>query len=203
MDLDDALDAAAAEAASVDAALEVVGDDTPETMALIAANGAVASFGTMLATLQSLPQLTLDTAGQRTQAVALYNALEPIEAAADMHRRAIAGAFRRKAQEEGADRILVGDGRTVGYQAPQAGYRIDEQGLRRGLERLVKDGRLTQEQVDEAMHVEITYVPNHTKLNALARHFGAAVSDVIEANREKVPGKGPGRVIIPKQDGGR
>ena len=198
IDLSAALDAAEEEAQALDSALTEV--DTDEAVALLRANAAVRGFADMMAALASLPQLHLVTTDERQQAVALLNNLAPIAEAIDMHRRRLEMTFRRIAIEEGADRILLGDGRTVTYKLPQGRYETKADAMRAALLALVPRGLVTQDQVDEALPVTVTIGENHTKLNALATHNGDRVRDIIEANRRKVPGNPlAGTIVIPRE----
>lgn len=168
--------------------------------AVLRATEALAAFSTALEALRSLPTLALDTPDQRELAVRLYNRLEPVETTVGLWRRMVESSFREFLTLRGADRATLPGGRFVAYNPPADGWEADGQGMRRDLDRLVAAGVLTREQVDEVVAVEVYYRVNNTRANALANHMGDDVKGAIEANRRRVPGKGVGKVTIPRVD---
>lgn len=184
---DDDLAIGDAKALAIDEALASTEDELDDTSAaLVAANGAVALFSKALDALRATSFLELDTPDQRRLAVMLHERLGPIEEVAAGHRRMIESQFKRMLVEEGAVRISLGDDRFVGYVPPASTYRVDGQALWDGLRKLVAQGVLTERQVEDAIHPEVTYHPNHTKLNALHRNMGTRVAAVIDQHRTLV-----------------
>lgn len=188
------------------AAPDVLEEDVPEgdlpdsARAILRATEALYAFSGALEALRSLPTLRLDTPDQRELAVRLYNRLEPVETTVGLWRRMVESSFREFLTLRGADRATLPGGRFVAYNPPADGWEADGQAMKRDLDRLVADGVLTREQVDEVVAVEVYYRVNNTRANALANHMGDDVKGAIEANRRRVPGKGVGKVTIPRVD---
>lgn len=168
--------------------------------AIVVATDMLAQFGGALEALRRLPAIPLATPEQRQLAVRLYRRLEPIESAVGLWRRMVEANFRDFLVGQGADRATLPDGRFVSYSPPPAAWEADGSAMRAALERLVTDGVLTRDQVDEIVRVEVTYRVDNTRANAAARHMGTRVAEAIDGNRRRVAGRGQGTVTIPKGD---
>lgn len=180
---------------------DVSEDELPESgRAILRATEALYAFSGALEALRSLPTLRLDTPDQRELAVRLYNRLEPVETTVGLWRRMVESSFREFLTLRGADRATLPGGRFVTYHPPADGWEADGQAMKRDLDRLVADGVLTREQVDEVVVVEVYYRVNNTRANALANHMGDDVKAAIDGNRRRVAGKGLGKVVLPKVD---
>lgn len=197
---EDDLAVAAAATDAIDEALASTSDDLTDTSALlVTANGAVAQLASIVSALRDVAFLALDTPDERRLAVMLYNRLGPIEELAKMHRRHIESALRRRMIDESATKLSIGDDRVVSLSLPESKYAVDGQGLYNGLRALVGTV-LTERQLEEAIHPEVRYVANHTKLNALHKNMGAKVQAVIDENRTKIAGDpAMGKVVIPPE----
>lgn len=197
---EDDLDAFAEELTPSTVVVEDVSEDelTDTGRAIVRAAEVMADFGTALQALQALPAIPLDTPDQRELAVRLYNRLEPVEKAVGLWRRMVEARFRAFLEREDADRATLPDGRFVSVTQPESRWRVDGQAMKRALDELVVDGVLTQAQVDDAIHAEVVYVADNTKLNQLARHHGARVERAITVNRVREQATGSGKVNIPK-----
>lgn len=193
------LDAAVAASTATDEALALTEDElTDASAALVRANAAVAAFAAAFEALRAVVLLPLDTIDERRLAVMLHQRLGPIEEVAKGHRRYIESALRRRMVDEGATKLAIGAGQVVSLATPEARYVVREQALYEGLRALVGTV-ITEQQLEDAIHPEVRYVANHTKLNALHKNMGTRVQEVIDANRTKVPGDpAAGKVVIPE-----
>lgn len=134
----------------------------------------------------------------RGKLVELHAQLHRIERLVHDRRIALERSFVAAAAEANANELRTSVG-IVKIKLPDAQYETRAQAIREGLTRLVAEGTLSKEEVDAACPVTITYGVNHTKLNALHRHRGDAVREVIDSNRHRIePDPLAARPMFPK-----
>ena len=122
----------------------------------------------------------------RGKLVEMHAQLEAIERLVHDRKVMIEMAFIRAGAEQSADQIRTSAG--VVTLKPEPGrYETHAQAMRQELDRLIVDGHLSKEELEEACPVTVSYGVNHTRLNVLANHRGDAVREVIDRNRAKVP----------------
>lgn len=88
----------------------------------------------------------------------------------------------------GADQLPLPKGRAIRVVTGEGRYEVDAHDLRDALTQLAHETNvLTVPEVEDAVRAEVSYKPNHAKLNYLARHRGAAVTEAINTYRRRVP----------------
>lgn len=133
--------------------------------------------------LASISGSSLTTRGKLVE---MHAQLEAIERIVHDRKVMIEMAFIRAGVEQSADQIRTSAG--VVTLKPEPGkYETRAQAMRQELDRLIVDGVLSKEELEEACPVTVSYGVNHTRLNYLASHRGEAVREVIDRNRAKVP----------------
>jgi len=145
-----------------------------------------------------VPPVSGSTLTVRGQLVDLHEMLSRMETVIRDRRKSIELAFVRAAADTGADEIRTAHG-IVKIKKGQASYAVKAQAMRRELEERVATGEVSGSELELACPVVISYTVNHTKLNALARHRGEEIAEIIERNRERIePDPLTARPVFPR-----
>lgn len=132
----------------------------------------------------SMPDLAVMDPDTRAIYVAEHAQMALIENAARTRRKALELAMVRAGVDLEAQELRFTGG-TIRLEPQRAAYRIKEQVLRAELLELVEKGHLEREEVDAAIHEEISYKADNRKLNGLLKR-GKLVKESVERNRTKV-----------------
>jgi hypothetical protein len=124
---------------------------------------------------------------ERAQQVALYWMLRALESPVKIRREAIEHAFKMAFAELGGDQLKLPGGGTVRYEAARPTITVRADSLRRELRKLVPTGAVSEADIEGAFKVVTTVEADNRKLNALHKHGGTAVAEVIDAHRTRTP----------------
>jgi hypothetical protein len=126
------------------------------------------------------------TPAERAQIVHLRALLVALQAPIKLRLDALDAHARRAMDTLHADQLALPGGQAIMLEAGRVTYAVKEHELRAELLALAEAGTLTPEEVNEAVTEQVSYVVNHTRLNYLARHRGAAVEATINGHRTRV-----------------
>lgn len=149
--------------------------------------------------------LDITTAEGRTNLVAQHALMKEIASLASARKKLIENLLARHFAMTHSRKLFVdaeegSRSPVIAYEPGRTNYLVnDPAALRKALIDFAVDANMvTQEEVDEAVHAEVTHVLNHTKLNALGRR-GEGVQAIIDAFRKVLPSDPyAGSVTIPK-----
>ena len=145
-------------------------------------------------------RVRMEDPDERLALVELRRRVVPVIDRLELAVKMIDKVFLQYAVEENAERIRLPDDRLVMYDRPRGEYTTQAAPLRTALAAISRlDGSISMAEVDEALKVEQIVRPNHTKLNALAKRYGGAVKEAIDAHRTFIaPDPARGRVRFPR-----
>lgn len=144
-------------------------------------------------------RVRMEDPDERLALVLLHERLIPVIERLGMARTMIERVFLQYAVDQQADRVRLPDDRMVVYEQGRGSYTTDAVRLRTELMSIAAlDGTVSQAEVNDALRVEETVTPNHTRLNALVKR-GGAVAEAIARHRQWVaPAATSGRVRFPR-----